>query len=574
MDVRLDEVVLHALEKEPERRYQHASEVKTDVETIAGTPSAPTAAGKTAVPVHIKSWRDCWPWDTSYITLFLMASGLPVSILIPILLPWWHLKALWLFALAVPCVGFAAIYGVVGRRIRRLKAALPRPTGEVAECLMFRRPFQAPGLAVLHADRLELIPVTGSPITVVLADIVVVSEVRWFNGTRLWWKKGFVLELANGRRVGVAVAEPFARRWRARLSRGSLPDLSTNETGVAPVSSSHKQMVNESPGATPDEARRTRALPEPHFSRTALVGAVWIGLFFLNWVVSYTPPGWALGNFFRNSPLNVVADLFLFLPLTVLGFAAVAGGSVLGVVALRQIRQAQGQLRGFGLALFDVLFFPLVLLNCWAAWLAWRVVSQTGSGASSLAVAVLTLAALALNALLIRAAARVAKQFVNSPAPPTRPRVTGDWSQVFKAVALRLVLVLAVQLALFETLEQVSVHWKESAGELWMMALMVGSLAGLVWAFWPGYRLKRSWFFWAGGTLASAFLLLFLNNYYSWHLRPNLGLYQEADWVAQHPGFQRAIAAADREEPVAKARRNLGANALLRPGNRTRIVGK
>ncbi len=34
IDVRLDEVVLHALEKEPGRRYQHASEVKTDVESI------------------------------------------------------------------------------------------------------------------------------------------------------------------------------------------------------------------------------------------------------------------------------------------------------------------------------------------------------------------------------------------------------------------------------------------------------------------------------------------------------------------------------------------------------------
>ncbi len=31
IDVRLDEVVLRALEKEPEQRYQHASEVKTDV---------------------------------------------------------------------------------------------------------------------------------------------------------------------------------------------------------------------------------------------------------------------------------------------------------------------------------------------------------------------------------------------------------------------------------------------------------------------------------------------------------------------------------------------------------------
>ena len=44
VDVRLDEVVLHTLEKEPERRYQHASEVKTDVETIAATPDQSSTA--------------------------------------------------------------------------------------------------------------------------------------------------------------------------------------------------------------------------------------------------------------------------------------------------------------------------------------------------------------------------------------------------------------------------------------------------------------------------------------------------------------------------------------------------
>ncbi len=49
VDVRLDEVVLHALEKEPERRYQQASQVKRDVETIATTGAgaqAGAAAGK------------------------------------------------------------------------------------------------------------------------------------------------------------------------------------------------------------------------------------------------------------------------------------------------------------------------------------------------------------------------------------------------------------------------------------------------------------------------------------------------------------------------------------------------
>jgi predicted Ser/Thr protein kinase len=41
IDVRLDEVVLRALETEPEQRYQHASELKTSVDQIAATPSIP-----------------------------------------------------------------------------------------------------------------------------------------------------------------------------------------------------------------------------------------------------------------------------------------------------------------------------------------------------------------------------------------------------------------------------------------------------------------------------------------------------------------------------------------------------
>ncbi len=53
MDVRLDEVVLHALEKEPERRYQQVNQLKTDVETISGTasPAAGFAGKGSAVPL-------------------------------------------------------------------------------------------------------------------------------------------------------------------------------------------------------------------------------------------------------------------------------------------------------------------------------------------------------------------------------------------------------------------------------------------------------------------------------------------------------------------------------------------
>jgi serine/threonine protein kinase len=55
VDVRLDEVVLHALEKEPELRYQQAEEVKTDVETIATTahPGPAAALGAERTKPHL-----------------------------------------------------------------------------------------------------------------------------------------------------------------------------------------------------------------------------------------------------------------------------------------------------------------------------------------------------------------------------------------------------------------------------------------------------------------------------------------------------------------------------------------
>lgn len=49
VDVRLDEVVLRTLEKEPERRYQQAGEVKTAVQAITDTPEA-QSVGETSPP--------------------------------------------------------------------------------------------------------------------------------------------------------------------------------------------------------------------------------------------------------------------------------------------------------------------------------------------------------------------------------------------------------------------------------------------------------------------------------------------------------------------------------------------
>jgi predicted Ser/Thr protein kinase len=49
VDVRLDDVVLRALEKDPERRYQHVSQVKTAVDTIASTAASPPPSANARV---------------------------------------------------------------------------------------------------------------------------------------------------------------------------------------------------------------------------------------------------------------------------------------------------------------------------------------------------------------------------------------------------------------------------------------------------------------------------------------------------------------------------------------------
>lgn len=50
VDVRLDDVVLRALENDPARRYQHASEVKTQVENITGAAAPAVAPTSTPLP--------------------------------------------------------------------------------------------------------------------------------------------------------------------------------------------------------------------------------------------------------------------------------------------------------------------------------------------------------------------------------------------------------------------------------------------------------------------------------------------------------------------------------------------
>jgi predicted Ser/Thr protein kinase len=84
------------------------------------------------------------------------------------------------------------------------------------------------------------------------------------------------------------------------------------------------------------------------FSRTAIVGGCWA----LAAVLHYLMP--TLGYRMKSE--------FVPIMMSILGLSAPIGTTILGWIAVRQIRRSAGKLRGMRLAVFDGLFFPLLLL--------------------------------------------------------------------------------------------------------------------------------------------------------------------------------------------------------------------
>lgn len=116
-----------------------------------------------------------------------------------------------------------------------------------------------------------------------------------------------------------------------------------------------------------------------------------------------------------------------------------------------------------------------------------------------------------------------------------------------KKAIIRISLVGVIHILMFELLCQLSVHWRESMEEIVGTFLLVLLLIGLIWGAFPAFS-KLS-----NRTIriicrVALIVVLFVGLYtvdyfYFWHIRPNLGLYQEPDWVAQHHGFQRQLRA-------------------------------
>lgn len=106
------------------------------------------------------------------------------------------------------------------------------------------------------------------------------------------------------------------------------------------------------------------------FSRVAILGACWAPLCFIALLLFYTRVQVSAGE--SHGPAWWQYALrFTLLPLAL---AAPFGTTILGWIAASQIRRSAGKIYGLGLAVFDGLLFPLLLLNGFFAWVLFRVV--------------------------------------------------------------------------------------------------------------------------------------------------------------------------------------------------------
>jgi predicted Ser/Thr protein kinase len=411
IDVRLDEVVLRALEKTPELRWQTAAEMRTRVETIASSPpqggsGEPGASATTAGEQSQSSFAamDYDPKERSFVAaatwffvvfFFAMlgtALAFPRQATAPIVV-----MGVCVIGLGVCVVRLAGYWPFPSRRFpkpnfasRNLRppgASVPTwkgPGHEPALLKVSRCYYSTPeylqtfvgrflyiycGKGELRLDEENLTFATEWRSTLIplraIQSLRIGSYSRWAKPARLDYLR--VEYLANGRMEQILLTpskSPFASIWATneRVAEWliAIRQAVAKAEGLPPGSASNPNTTGEHSGPSPESSGGVRDLPAPRFSLTAILGAVWAALVPL-------PALW-LWHLLKTLPLppELTHDSFME------GWAAfwafwfwtsLFGTSLLGWIAVAQIRRSSGGLRGLWLAVLDGLLFPLLALD-------------------------------------------------------------------------------------------------------------------------------------------------------------------------------------------------------------------
>src|SRR5512135_637231 len=159
-----------------------------------------------------------------------------------------------------------------------------------------------------------------------------------------------------------------------------------------------------------------------------------------------------------NSHLLLLLPL---LPFIIIVAAAPIGTTILGWVAVAQIRRSSGRLCGLGLAIFDGLLFPLLALDALVGWWVFLLIDglarfqhpEGGSANASGAISIAIPAVIVMDWLIVRAVWHAVNKPANggAPAGPPQPAPRGRSGVGVMALTLAFaglaVPLLAVQLA-------------------------------------------------------------------------------------------------------------------------------
>jgi biopolymer transport protein ExbD/predicted Ser/Thr protein kinase len=121
VDVRIDEIVLRALESRPEQRYQSAEEFKTVVETVAAAPPESPAAASPPVAPEAAEVSDVRERDGRFAWIALLLTFVGTPFLLGMVSPWQEGAVLFLgvcFAIA------SMVFAIRARRSRAGKTVL------------------------------------------------------------------------------------------------------------------------------------------------------------------------------------------------------------------------------------------------------------------------------------------------------------------------------------------------------------------------------------------------------------------------------------------------------------------
>jgi hypothetical protein len=170
--------------------------------------------------------KDKWMWNSEF-QRFLVIMATVIGITLTGAL--YSLIGVYtLFFLMTPLLFFLIGIGFrfAGRKVQALKDSISIQGGEVVEGLMVIGRIESLGVVVLKETELILAPIVGKRHTLKVHDIVSVRETTWFNGTRLFWKTGFILDMGDSHRFGFAIPKTIANRWAKRLNkRPETPDV-------------------------------------------------------------------------------------------------------------------------------------------------------------------------------------------------------------------------------------------------------------------------------------------------------------------------------------------------------------